>query len=228
MAIQKSVRVMFLVMNSIFFAAGIASVAIGAFFQNNHHARRNAVVSEDNILSLISIGAIVLFSSVVGFFGFVQPIPRKPILISFSISVVGIVIVLVVMGIHVWYTTLTMYDDFAFHWRKWSVSLRDNFQTFTPGSPCCGYSNPHDFPAPSDFCGATTPMSVPGCRDTIYAYASSYLTNIYTCTFLFVFIGILDFLTTIMVIQSANEEERYEKMSQKRVTRPGELRMQYL
>ncbi|RKP25093.1 hypothetical protein SYNPS1DRAFT_29162 [Syncephalis pseudoplumigaleata] len=205
-----------------------ASVGIGAYFENNQHARRNAVVSMDNIRSLISIGALVLFSSLVGFFGFVKPIVRKPILISFGLSVVGIVIVLVIMGIHVWYTTLTMYDDFAYKWRGWDPSLRNGFQTFTPGSPCCGYANPHDFPAANDFCGPSTPMSVPGCRDTIYSYASSYLTNIYTCVFLFVFIGILDFLTVIMVIQAASEEERYERMSQKRLYRSGDLKMQYL
>jgi hypothetical protein len=51
MAIRKSVRIMFLVMNTIFFMASIACVSVGAFFATNPYARRNAVVSQDNIQS---------------------------------------------------------------------------------------------------------------------------------------------------------------------------------
>jgi hypothetical protein len=122
-----------------------------------------------------------------------------------------------------------MYDDFAIRWRGWDASLRNGFQTFKPESPCCGYANRYDFPASNDICGPSTPATIPGCRDLIYSYASSYLTNIYTCIFLFVFVAILDFLTVIMVIQAANEEERYERMSRKRLlSNASELRMEYL
>ncbi|RKP07569.1 Tetraspanin/Peripherin [Thamnocephalis sphaerospora] len=231
MAIQKSIRMMFLGMNTIFFLAGAASVGVGAYFYTDSSAgsaRRNAVVTADDIMSLIAIGSIVLFTALVGYFAYLQPVTRKPLMITFCFAVIGIVVVQVIMGILVWYKTLTMYDGFGSHWRAWDEELRDNFQRLNEHAPCCGFANPTDFAAPSAVCSASTPSTIPGCQATVYTYADSYLRNIYTCIFIFVFIGIFDFFTAVMVVQAASDEERYEKISQKIMVKPGEMRMQFL
>jgi hypothetical protein len=227
MAIEKSVRMMFLGMNSIYLIGGITCVIVGSYFHTNPYARRNAVVTTDDILSLICIGAIVVFNGLAGMFGFLNPITRRPILVAFCFVVLGIVVAQIVMGLVIWYKTLTMYDGFAVHWRGWDEELRLAFQTLDPDNPCCGFTGPTDFPATSNICNANTPPTVPGCQATVYSYAAGYLSNIYTWIFIFVFVGLFDFLTAVMVLQAATDEERYQKISQKAVAQSGE-KMQFL
>lgn len=64
--------------------------------------------------------------------------------------------------------------------------------------------------------------------ETVFQYADTYLRNIYTCVFGSVIIDVFVFFAGIVVIQAANEEERYEKMAHKVMAVSGEMKMQFL
>ena len=214
MAISNSIRYSFLTLTLVLLASGIAALATGIYFNSTTEARRNAVVSSGNLISLIVGGALIIFTSLLGIYAYLDPLKRKLYLQGFAWLVFLISLTCVGLGIGIWYQTLTMHDDSGANWRNlWSYNLRRSFQEFDPRQPCCGFTSPRDAPAVTDTCFEQS--ALPGCQDLVFAYADSYLSNIYTFIFGMTILDFIVFLMAMIFIQERNDEARYEKMAQK-------------
>jgi len=107
-----------------------------------------------------------------------------------------------------------MHDDSGNNWRNsWSYNLRRSFQEFAPDAPCCGFTSPRDAPALTDVCFEQS--ALPGCQDLVFAYADSYLRNIYTFIFGLTILDFIVFLMGVIFVQARNDEARFEKMAKK-------------
>ncbi|RKP11745.1 Tetraspanin/Peripherin [Piptocephalis cylindrospora] len=214
MAISVNIKRTFLVILLLFFASGTGLLAIGLKFSAQRDSRRNAVVSDADITSLIAGGGVILGTAFIGLWGHLDPVRRKTSLLVFCCLVIGIILASIILGGSVWFTTLTMHDDFATRWRTiWSPSLRKAFQEARGDKFCCGWTGPEDSPSISDTCFANSTLG--GCQDYVFSYADSYLRNIYSLIFGLVVFYVIGFLTGVVVIQARNQEARFERLAQK-------------
>jgi hypothetical protein len=68
---------------------------------------------------------------------------------------------------------------------------------------------------PSVACGPLTPLDFPVCAEKISAFADGYLRKLFTSLFGFTIINVFVFVTTVMLIQTRNDEERYIRIGMK-------------
>jgi len=220
MAIDSKIRYTFLILLSLLLISGIGSFIVGVYFMQSTEARRNAVLSQGNVISLIVGAVVVTITSLVGFYGYLKPVQRKVALLAFCWMLVVVILACIFLGIGVWYQTLTFHDDSGVHWRsQWSYNLRRAFQDYDGTTPCCGFTDPTDFPAVSNICFDQS--ALPGCQDMVFSYGDSYLVQIYMFIFGMTFLDTFAFLAAVIFYQARNYEARFERMAQKKFTKKG-------
>jgi hypothetical protein len=214
MAISTSIRYSFLVLNLLLLCSGLASLATGLFFSSTTEARRNAVVSPGNLLSLTVGGGLITVTGILGCVAYWNPMRFRRAISVYCLLVISLALTCIGLGVGIWYQTLTMHDDSGDYWRtSWSYNLRKSFQEFSPDAPCCGFTSPRDAPAITDVCFEQS--ALPGCQDLVFTYADSYLRNIYTFIFGLTVLDAIVFLMAVIFLQAVNDEVRFEKMARK-------------
>jgi len=212
--IEAKIRYTFLALLALLLISGVGSFIVGLYFLQSTESRRNAVLSEGNLISLIVGGIVITLTSLVGFWGYARPIQRKFALLSLCYLIVAVIIACIFLGLGVWYQTLTYHDDTGDRWRKqWNYGLRRAFQDYEKDTPCCGFNDPRDFPAITDICFEQS--ALPGCQDIVFQYGDSYLVQIYIFIFGLTFLDTFAFLAAVIFLQARNDEARFERMAQK-------------
>jgi hypothetical protein len=107
----------------------------------------------------------------------------------------------------------------------WTYNLKLAFQNSEEYPPCCGFKDPRDAPALTDYCFEQS--ALPGCQDYVFAYGDSYLRNIYMFVFGLCVLISLTWMSAVVFVQARNDEERFEKMAQK-VFEDGNMKMRNL
>lgn len=81
---------------------------------------------------------------------------------------------------------------------------------------CCGYSlGDQSSVVLSGACASSVPTKFPGCEEKIAAFADSYLRKLYTSLFGFTVVNVVCFVSTVILIQARNDEERYIRIGRK-------------
>jgi len=78
---------------------------------------------------------------------------------------------------------------------------------------CCGYSDKATI-VQSGACAAAN-NTFPGCEEKVSAFADSYLRKLYTSLFGFTLVNVVCFVSTVILIQARNDEERYIRIGRK-------------
>ncbi|KAF9141305.1 hypothetical protein BG015_001322, partial [Linnemannia schmuckeri] len=82
---------------------------------------------------------------------------------------------------------------------------------------CCGY-NDRDRASTvlQGACAASNANNIyPGCEEKVSAFADSYLRKLYTSLFGFTLVNVVCFISTVILIQARNDEERYIRIGRK-------------
>ncbi|KAF9579480.1 phospholipid scramblase 1, partial [Lunasporangiospora selenospora] len=119
------------------------------------------------------------------------------------------------LGGVVWFKTLRMRSLFYDQWLTWPSALKVAFQDMTSldgYTQCCGYNSAVTVVA-SGACATTN--SFPGCEEKVSTYADLYLRKLYTSLFGFTVVNVFVFITTVILIQARNDEERYIRIGRK-------------
>ncbi|KAF8983912.1 phospholipid scramblase 1 [Entomortierella lignicola] len=199
---------------------GIGALIMGTFWlrQSVEGAPRDAVISRVIEKAGTFIGGFVAITTLVGYVGGISPVRRKRFLIAFTWLVFVAMIAELALGGVIWFKTLRMRSLFATQWPIWPNSLKVAFQDMTslPGyGQCCGYLD-HDRASVvvSGVC-TTTQISYPGCEEKVSAFADSYLRKLYTSLFGFTVVNVVCFVSTVILVQARNDEERYIRIGRK-------------
>ncbi|KAF9935826.1 phospholipid scramblase 1 [Modicella reniformis] len=197
---------------------GIAAMIMGMVWlgQSVDGAPRDAVISREIEKIGTFIGALVAATSLVGYVGGSAPVRRKRFLIAFAWLIVTAMIAELLLGGVIWFKTLRMRSLFASQWMTWPDSLKVAFQDMTTlrgYGQCCGYRYTTQV-VPTGFC-ETQASTVPGCEEKVTTFADLYLRKLYTSLFGFTVVNVVCFLSTVIVIQARNDEERYIRIGRK-------------
>ncbi|KAI7819995.1 hypothetical protein BC939DRAFT_505258 [Gamsiella multidivaricata] len=208
----------FLVFTTIYLFTGVGALIMGMLWlrQAADGAPRDAVISRGIEQAGTFIGALVAGTALVGYVGGVAPVRRKRFLVSFAWLMVAVMIAELSLGGVIWFKTLRMRSLFASQWLTWPDSLKTAFQDMTTlaGYPqCCGYLYRQNV-VPSGLC-AQSPSIFPGCEEKVSVFADSYLRKLYTSLFGFTIVNVVCFVSTVILIQARNDEERYIRIGRK-------------
>ncbi|KAG0357180.1 phospholipid scramblase 1 [Podila minutissima] len=179
-------------------------------------APREAVISRSIEQAGTIIGGIVVLTGVVGIIGGTSPVRRKVFLVSFVWLLIAVVLAELGLGGVIWFKTLRMRSLFQSQWIDlWSDSLKIAFQDMSSlkgYGQCCGYkSNEHV--VVSGACTANTDLQ--GCEEKVSAFADGYLRKLYTSLFGFTVVNVFCFVSTVILVQARNDEERYIRIGRK-------------
>ncbi|GAA6018058.1 hypothetical protein JCM10207_006065 [Rhodosporidiobolus poonsookiae] len=209
------------------------------------------VVSSMDLGAATGLGIALLAVLVLGVLGFVQgyrpgTLQRREArgLIAFAWALVGtsassrsrsgaeqadegkeVVTTLVVASV-IWFFTLTEVEDFRRIWEKQDGSMQAFLQDKLA---CCGYFNASSsglFSQPLGLCapfaqpGANV-TSVQGCTTPIVAFADVFLNNVFTTIYGFTAIQLALFLTTLCLIISRRDDERFRLIWEKSAAAGG-------
>ncbi|KAF9437975.1 phospholipid scramblase 1 [Entomortierella beljakovae] len=220
MATLKKLQRYFFVFVTIYLLSGIGAVTMGTLWlqQSEEGAPRDAVISRQIEKAGTFIGAFVSVTSLVGYVGGIAPVRRKRFLVVFAWLIVAAIIAELALGGVIWFKTLRMRSLFGTQWPTWSDSLKIAFQdmtSLTGYDQCCGYRD-RDVKSivVSGACNTQT-LSYPGCEEKVSAFADSYLRKLYTSLFGFTVVNVVCFVSTIILVQARNDEERYIRIGRK-------------
>ncbi|KAF9942485.1 phospholipid scramblase 1 [Mortierella antarctica] len=203
---------------TIYLVTGIGALVMGTMWlqQSVEGAPREAVISRSIEKAGTFIGAFVAATALVGFVGGIAPVRRKPFLVAFAWLIIAAMIAELALGGVIWFKTLRMRSLFETQWLTWSNSLKIAFQDMTSlsgYSQCCGYQDGEQI-VRSGACAAS-PTVLPGCEEKVSAFADSYLRKLYTSLFGFTVVNVVCFVSTIILLQARNDEERYIRIGRK-------------
>ncbi|KAF9914499.1 phospholipid scramblase 1 [Lobosporangium transversale] len=198
---------------------GIVALIMGSIWlrQSSDGAPRDAVISQEIERAGTIIAAVVAVISLIGYIGGSAPVRRKPFLTAFAWLIVAAMVAELALGGVIWFKTLRMRSLFASQWLVWPESLKVTFQNMTSlrgYGQCCGYHDSMNI-VYSGLCARKTAAMYPGCEEKISAFADSYLRKLYTSLFGFTVVNVVCFVSTIIVIQARNDEERYIRIGKK-------------
>ncbi|KAF9359295.1 phospholipid scramblase 1 [Mortierella sp. AD094] len=216
----KKLQRYFFAFVAIYMVTGIGALVMGTLWlqQSAEGAPRDAVISREIEKAGTFIGGFVAATSLIGYVGGIAPVRRKRFLIAFAWLIVAAMIAELALGGVIWFKTLRMRSFFTSQWSTWSDSLKIAFQDMTslPGyGQCCGYLD-HDKESivVSGVCTTQTTL-FPGCEEKVSAFADGYLRKLYTSLFGFTVVNVVCFVSTIILLQARNDEERYIRIGRK-------------
>ncbi|KAF9216142.1 phospholipid scramblase 1 [Podila verticillata] len=221
MASLKKLQWYFYVFLFIYTFTGVSALVLGNVWlrQSADGAPRDAVISRPIEQAGTYIGAFVGATGILGLLGGMAPVRRKRFLIAFAWLVVFALIAELSLGGVIWFKTLRMRSLFRTQWITWSTELKVAFQdmtSLTGYGQCCGYSlGDQSSVVLSGACASPVPTKFPGCEEKIAAFADSYLRKLYTSLFGFTVVNVVCFVSTVILIQARNDEERYIRIGRK-------------
>ncbi|KAK3842958.1 MAG: hypothetical protein J3R72DRAFT_420825 [Linnemannia gamsii] len=200
-------------MLTFYMVTGIGALVLANMWLSSELAPREAVISRE-----IEKGGIVAATGLVGFVGAIAPISRKDFLIAYIILLILVILAELGLGGVIWFKTLRMRSVFQEQWlHEWALSLKASFQdmtSLTGYGQCCGYATVADM-VESEACKLSTPNDLPVCAEKISAFADGYLRKLFTSLFGFTIVNVFVFVTTVILIQTRNDEERYIRIGKK-------------
>ncbi|KAF9112143.1 phospholipid scramblase 1 [Mortierella sp. AM989] len=203
----------------IYILTGAGALVLGNVWLNQSDsggAPREAVISRSIEEVGTMLGGIVVGTAIVGIIGGIAPIRFKKFLLAFVILLISVMLAELGLGGVIWFKTLRMRSLYQHQWLDWTDSLKIAFQdmtSLTGYGQCCGYLQNANV-VPSGECASLT-QSFPGCEEKISAFADGYLRKLFTSLFGFTIVNVIVFVTTVILIQTRNDEERYIRISQK-------------
>ncbi|KAG0000127.1 phospholipid scramblase 1 [Entomortierella chlamydospora] len=205
---------------AIYMITGIGGLVMGTLWlrQSVEGAPRDAVISREIEKAGTFIGGFVAATSLIGYVGGIAPVRRKRFLIAFAWLIVAAMIAELGLGGVIWFKTLRMRSFFTTQWSTWSDSLKIAFQDMTnlPGyGQCCGYLDGDSKSIVVSGACTTQTISFPGCEEKVSAFADSYLRKLYTSLFGFTVVNVICFVSTVILVQARNDEERYIRIGRK-------------
>ncbi|KAF9971888.1 phospholipid scramblase 1 [Actinomortierella ambigua] len=220
MASLGRLQIYYYVFTTLYFLTGIGALVLGNVWlaqSKDGQTPREAVISPEIEITGTAIGGFVALSSLVGYVAGVKPIERKKILLTFCWLVLLAIIAELALGGVVWFKTLRMRSLFDEKWKhEWPNSLKAQFQEMLELDGygyCCGYTYNNDVVS-QGIC-ATNALTFPGCEEKISAFADRYLRKLFTSLFGFTIVNVFCFITTVILIQARNDEERYIRIGRK-------------
>ncbi|KAF9930738.1 phospholipid scramblase 1 [Linnemannia zychae] len=220
MASLRKVQYTLFGMLAFYMVTGIGALILANMWLSSDVAPREAVISREIEKAGAILGGIVAATGLVGFVGAIAPIKCKNFLMAFIVLLIAVIIAELGLGGVIWFMTLRMRSTFQDKWSNvWASSLKIAFQDMTSLNgygQCCGYLAQTEV-VPSGEC-AITPVSsitLPGCAEKISAFADGYLRKLFTSLFGFTIINVFVFVTTVILIQTRNDEERYIRIGKK-------------
>ncbi|KAF9582897.1 phospholipid scramblase 1 [Lunasporangiospora selenospora] len=218
MATLRKLQCYFLVFVTIYMLSGIAALVMGTLWlqQSAEGAPRDAVISRAIEKGGTFIGAIVAVTALVGYVGGIQPVERKPFLVAFAWLMVAAMIAELALGGVIWFKTLRMRSLFQSQWLTWPDTLKIAFQDMTSLTGyglCCGYMDGQEIVSSGHCISPSTPFD--GCEEKVSAFADSYLRKLYTSLFGFTVVNVVCLVSTIILVQARNDEERYRRIGRK-------------
>ncbi|KAI1320210.1 phospholipid scramblase 1 [Mortierella claussenii] len=209
----------FFVFITIYMVTGIGALVMGTIWlqQSADGAPRDAVISREIEKAGTFIGALVAATAIVGYVGGIAPVRRKSFLVAFAWLIVAAMIAELALGGVIWFKTLRMRSLFATQWMTWPDSLKVAFQdmtSLTGYGQCCGYHDKMEI-VYSGVCTQAAAATFPGCEEKVSAFADSYLRKLYTSLFGFTVVNVVCFVSTVILVQARNDEERYIRIGRK-------------
>ncbi|KAG0271609.1 phospholipid scramblase 1 [Linnemannia exigua] len=205
-------------MLAFYMITGIGALVLANMWLASELAPREAVISREIEKAGAIIGGIVAATGLVGFVGAIAPIRRKDFLVAFIILLILVILAELGLGGVIWFMTLRMRSVFQDKWlHEWALSLKASFQdmtSLTGYGQCCGYTTVSDM-VESEACKFSTPTTLPVCAEKISAFADGYLRKLFTSLFGFTIVNVFVFVTTVILIQTRNDEERYIRIGKK-------------
>ncbi|CAG8611653.1 7384_t:CDS:2 [Dentiscutata erythropus] len=212
-AISRPVLVSYAVIEFFYFATGVVMIILGAlWFMTFGENLRSIVITRNLLIGAISVGSLILVSSLVAIVGLISPLKYKNWLIVHVFLIVLSSLALLALGGDIWFRTLNERQHFANEWLMWDDGMKANFEDQLQ---CCGYQNSTDNPAPSTLCTQDVDQQVQGCIDPITSKAAVLSRQLFTTLFGFITVDIFAFFATVILIQARNVEERYIKIDEK-------------
>ncbi|OAQ23467.1 hypothetical protein K457DRAFT_886862 [Linnemannia elongata AG-77] len=138
------------------------------------------------------------------------------LLIAFVWLIVTAMLAELGLGGVIWFKTLRMRSLFHTQWvGEWSDSLKVAFQDMVRYGQCCGYNDRASIVL-QGACAAPNAFNLyPGCEEKVSTFADSYLRKLYTSLFGFTLVNVVCFISTVILIQARNDEERYIRIGRK-------------
>ncbi|GAA6030960.1 hypothetical protein JCM8097_008957 [Rhodosporidiobolus ruineniae] len=189
--------------------------------QLGKHTLRGLVAMEMHLTAATALGVALLVVLLLGVLGFVQgwrpgSLQRKEAkgLIGFAWALAGTMMTTLVVASILWFYSLRERNNFRKVWLArdgpTQVFLQDKLQ-------CCGYFNASSaglFTQPVDFCApfgqpGANATQVQGCVTPIVKFADFFLNNVFTTIYGFTSIQLALFLTTLCLIISRRDDERF-------------------
>ncbi|KAJ2249150.1 hypothetical protein GGH98_003657, partial [Coemansia sp. RSA 454] len=200
-----STRIAFGLITSCYMATGVYVLAVCIYFAQTSSTSRRAVIITPNILAtLITAGSYTVTTALIGIYGSLSPISRKPHLIAYAFSIILNMFVSTCIGMWMWVRTLDVHSMYAYNWRHvWPNGVRRGFQDT---NICCGYLSPLDSPVQGSH--SCLNKDVYGCMVFVQTYAQGYLSYVYTWLFVFVVVDVVALLGVLVVLVVRNDEER--------------------
>ncbi|KAF9312046.1 phospholipid scramblase 1 [Podila horticola] len=204
---------------TLYILTGLGALILGNIWlqqSDEGGAPREAVISRSIELGGTVIGGIVVATGVVGIIGGTSPIRRKLFLVSFVWLLIAVVLAELGLGGVIWFKTLRMRSLFNSQWvNLWPDTLKIAFQdmtSITGYGQCCGYTF-RESVVVSGACTANTLLV--GCEEKVSAFADGYLRKLYTSLFGFTIVNVFCFISTVILVQARNDEERYIRIGRK-------------
>ncbi|KAF8950816.1 phospholipid scramblase 1 [Entomortierella lignicola] len=215
----KKQKYYFFLFLAVYTLTGIGALVLGRTWLSQAEAGgapREAVISR--VIEQVGtyLGAVVAATAVVGLIGGIAPIRFKKFLLTFVILIIAVMMAELGLGGVIWFKTLRMRSTYQTQWLTWSDSLRAAFQDMTSVSgygQCCGYLQNTNVVL-SGLC-ADPNQQFPGCEEKVSAFADGYLRKLFTSLFGFTIVNVVLFVTTVILIQTRNDEERYIRIRRK-------------
>ncbi|KAF9287407.1 Tetraspanin/Peripherin [Linnemannia elongata] len=220
MANIRKVQYTLFAMLTFYMVTGIGALVLANIWLSSEAAPREAVISREIEKAGAIIGGIVAGTGIIGFVGAIAPIKRKDCLVAFIVLLIAVILAELGLGGVIWFKTLRMRSTFQDQWTNlWADSLKVAFQDMDSLSgygQCCGYLFQTEVVS-SGACAAANPATIafPGCEEKISVFADGYLRKLFTSLFGFTIVNVFVFVTTVILIQTRNDEERYIRIGKK-------------
>ncbi|KAG0292686.1 phospholipid scramblase 1 [Linnemannia gamsii] len=199
---------------------GIGALVLANMWLSSEPAPREAVISREIERAGAILGGIVAATGIIGFVGAIGPVTRKDCLLAFIVLLIAVILAELGLGGVIWFKTLRMRSTFQDQWsHNWTPSIKIAFQdmdTLSGYGQCCGYLFQTEMVS-AGACETSIPTSIafPGCEEKISAFADGYLRKLFTSLFGFTIVNVFVFITTVILIQTRNDEERYIRIGKK-------------
>ncbi|KAG0274356.1 phospholipid scramblase 1 [Linnemannia exigua] len=201
---------------TVYMLTGVGALVMGSMWlrQSADGAPREAVISR----AIEQRGAVAA-TALVGFVGGAAPVRFKVMLVAFVWLIVCAMLAELGLGGVIWFKTLRMRSLFHTQWvNEWSDSLKVAFQDMTQMTgygQCCGYNDVGSIVASGACAAKQAAATFPGCEEKVAVFADSYLRKLYTSLFGFTLVNVICFISTVILIQARNDEERYIRIGRK-------------